>query len=92
MFTGVTSLFPPFPFLVCPRFFFLREFFSCALLFESLEQAKLVHVRTLLCIGQTYLVLVVVLLSKKTKDKEQKQGIYNIRRAIGAKSNISLQI
>ena len=61
MFTGVTSLFPPFPFLVCPRFFFLREFFSCALLFESLEQAKLVHVGTLLCIGQTYLVLVVVM-------------------------------
>ena len=30
----------PFPPLVCPRFFFLREFFSRALLSERLEQAK----------------------------------------------------
>ena len=30
----------PFPPLVCPRFFFLPEFFSRALLSERLEQAK----------------------------------------------------
>ena len=31
----------PFPPLVCPRFFFLREFFSRAVLSERLEQATL---------------------------------------------------
>ena len=36
MFTGVLSPFPP---LVSPRFFFLPEFFSRALLSERLEQA-----------------------------------------------------
>ena len=41
MFTGVPSPFPP---LVSPSFFFLREFFFPALLSERLEQASVKEV------------------------------------------------
>ena len=61
MLTGVLSPFPP---LVSPRFFFLREFFSRALLSERLEQANqqpmanTVRNRTITFTALTFIVIV----------------------------------